>query len=196
MPLGDDFADVLTAARGGDEWAWTRLYEDVAPQVLGYLAAQRAPWHEDVAAEVFFQLVRDLGTFCGNESNFRSWLFTIVHHRMVDARRRASRRPSDPVEDVSQFADRLPTIEIESQVLDSVTTEELTVVFDAVTPDQRAVLLLRIVGGLTLPEVADVLGKQHEAVRALQKRGLARLRQVVDRRAYPALPRPALTRVR
>lgn len=196
MPLGDDFADVLAAARCGDEWAWTRLYEDVAPTVLGYLVAQRAPAPEDVASEVFLQVVRDLARFSGGEANFRSWLFTIVHHRMIDARRRAARRPSEPVEDSDVLGDLLPTVEIEAQVLDRITTAELTRLFDAVTPDQRAVLLLRIVGGLTLPEVAQVLGKQHESVRGLQKRGLARLRQVVERQPYPTLTRATLTRVR
>lgn len=194
MALGDDFPDVLAAARGGDEWAWTRLYTDLSPTIVGYLVAQRAPHAEDVASEVFLQMVRDLPRFAGDEVNFRSWVFTITHHRLIDARRRVSRRPAEPTPDET-LDRRLPAVEIESQVLESVTTDELSLLFDEVTRDQRAVLLLRIVGGLTLPEVADVLGKQHESVRALQKRGLSRLRAVMADPAYPHVTRAALTRV-
>lgn len=194
MALEEDFTRVLADARDGSERAWTRIYDDLSSTLLGYLVAQRAPNPEDVASEVFLQMVRDLPRFSGTEANFRSWVFTIAHHRMIDARRRASRRPAEPTPDETLDL-RLPAVEIESTVLEAVTTEELSLLFDEVTPDQRAVLLLRIVGGLTLPEVAGVLDKQHESVRALQKRGLARLRDVVRDPAYPHVTRAALTRV-
>ncbi|MEX0705463.1 MAG: hypothetical protein WD041_02485, partial [Nitriliruptoraceae bacterium] len=74
--LGKSFGEVLTAARGGSERAWVRIYDDLASTVIGYLAAQRAPNPEDVAGEVFLQIFRDLHRFEGGESKFRSWVFT------------------------------------------------------------------------------------------------------------------------
>lgn len=191
----EEFDAILAAARGGEEVAWTALYDHYAPAVLGYLTAQRAPSPEDVTSEVFLQVVRDLGQFAGSEANFRSWLFTIVHHRLIDARRKANRRPAEAAE--PEVLDRnLPSVEIEEDVLDDVSTEELAVLFDVLTPDQRAVLFLRVVGGLKLPEVGQVLGKQHESVRALQKRALAALRRELAEHPYPFAGGVALAHLR
>lgn len=195
MPFDDRFDAVLEAARRGDEQAWTELYDELSPVVLGYLAAQRAPNPEDLVSEVFLQVVRDLGTFSGTEANFRSWVFTIAHHRLIDARRFVRRRPSEATEP-ERVEHHLPNTEIETEVLEAVTTEELTQLFEVLTHDQRDVLFLRIVGGLSLPEVGRVLGKQHESVRALQKRALATLRKELDEHPYPFHGDAALTQLR
>lgn len=195
MPLEDRFEAVLGAARCGDERAWVALYDDLSPVLLGYLRTQRAPYAEDLVSEIMLQVVRDLDTFDGDEANFRSWVFTIAHHRLVDARRFEQRRPSDAA-DVIELDKALPPIVIEDDVIDAVTTEELETLFATLTPDQRDVLLLRIVGGLTLPEVGDVLGKQHESVRALQKRALAALRRELAVHPYPFHGGVALTSTR
>lgn len=195
VSFDDGFEGLLAGARRGEDRAWAALYDRYAPAVLGYLTAQRAPSPEDVTSEVFLQVVRDLDHFAGDEANFRSWLFTVAHHRLIDDRRKVSRRPADATE--HDVIDRhLPPVEIEGQVIETVTTEELETLFDVLTPDQRAVLLLRVVGGLKLPEVADVLGKQHESVRALQKRALAALRRELAERPYPFTGEVALTPVR
>lgn len=195
MPLGERFDAVLCAARRGDERAWVALYDDLAPVLTGYLHVQRAPHPEDLVSEVLLQVVRDLERFDGDESSFRSWVFTIAHHRLIDARRREQRRPSDAVE--AETLDRhLPSTGIEEDILDALTTEELEVLFGVLTPDQRDVLLLRIVGGMSLPEVGRALGKQHESVRALQKRALATLRKELATNPYPFHGGVALTSTR
>ncbi|MGH2695177.1 MAG: RNA polymerase sigma factor [Actinomycetota bacterium] len=84
MPLGEGFATTLAAARLGAEWAWGALYDDLAPAVTGYLRARGAPEPDDLTGEVFLQIVRDLRGFSGNEREFRSWVFTITHHRLLD----------------------------------------------------------------------------------------------------------------
>lgn len=195
MPLGERFDAVLQAARRGDERAWVQLYDDLSPVLIGYLRTQRAPHPEDVASEVLLQMVRDLDRFEGDETSFRSWVFTIAHHRLIDARRYDQRRPSEPVEDET-LARKLPSVEVEDEILDVLATEELGDLFGVLTPDQRDVLLLRVVGGLSLPEVGEVLGKQHESVRALQKRALATLRKELAARPYPFHGGVALTPTR
>jgi len=85
---------VLFAARAGAEWAWARLYDGLAPRIVGYLRAHGAADPEDLASEVFLQIVRDLAGFSGGEREFGAWSFTIAHRRLVDERRRRSRRPA------------------------------------------------------------------------------------------------------
>ena len=93
--LGENFPGTLDAARTGADWAWTAIYRDLSPVVLGFLRARRAQEPEDLTGEVFLQVVRDLPRFAGSERDFRAWVFVIAHHRLVDEGRRRTRRPVD-----------------------------------------------------------------------------------------------------
>src|ERR671914_135748 len=87
------FTSLLESARQGSEAAWQELYDGLAPAILGYLRANGAPDPEDILSEVFLQVARDIARFEGEERGFRSWVFTIAHHRLIDARRHSARRP-------------------------------------------------------------------------------------------------------
>lgn len=177
MSLDEEFPSVLSAARAGADWAWSRLYADLAPTLLGYLRARGAPDAEDLLGETFLQVVRDLEGFDGDESGFRSWVFTIAHRRLVDDRRRRGRRPVQPAGD-DVLDTRLPPAPAgEDEVLAALGTEQVLALLARLTEEQRAALALRFVAGLTLPEVAAVLGRTANATKALQRRGLRALRR-------------------
>jgi RNA polymerase sigma factor (sigma-70 family) len=167
---------VLRSACDGDESAWTTIYRDLAPAVLGYLRANRAPEPEDTLSEVFLQVARDLGAFDGDERQFRAWVFTITHHRMIDARRRVARRPVDPVPEPPE-PETLVLDDAAEPALARIGAEEVRRVLRALSQDQRAVLLLRVLGELSVDEVARAVGKRPGAVKALQRRGLAAVRR-------------------
>lgn len=169
------FDSVLLAARAGAEWAWARLYDGLAPTLLGYLRAQGAPDPDGICGEVFCQLVRDIHRFEGDEAGFRSWVFVMVHHRLVDDVRRRKRRP-EAVSAPDAFASIQDPTDVEAQVVRQATEAELRGLMDELTQAQRDVLLLRVFGGLTLDEVARSMGRRVGAVKALQRRGLEALR--------------------
>ena len=176
----DSFEDVLCAARAGAEWAWARLYEELAPKVVGYLRAHGATDPEDVAGEVFLQVVRGLPDFSGGEREFGAWTFTIAHRRLVDDLRRRRQRPVEPasadVIERSAGAGGDVHEDVEARLAEA----SVRAAIDELAPDQRSVLLLRIIGDLSIEEIARVVGKRPGAVKALQRRGLRRLRG-----AYP-----------
>jgi RNA polymerase sigma factor (sigma-70 family) len=181
MELRDEvFDDVLTSARAGAEWAWTRIYEQLAPKVIGYLRAQGAGDPEDVAGEVFLQVFRGLPRFSGGTAEFSAWTFTIAHRRLVDDRRRRRRRPVEvaPADVVVRAAGAGGDVheDAEARIADA----WVRAAIDELPPDQRSVVLLRIIGDLTIDEIARAVGKRPGAVKALQRRGLRRLE-----RAYP-----------
>jgi RNA polymerase sigma-70 factor (ECF subfamily) len=178
LSLGESFPEVLLAALGGAEWAWTALYRDLAPLVLGYLRSRGAREPEDLTGEVFLQIARDLPTFRGEEAEFRSWVLAITHHRLIDQRRYQGRHPTDPAPDETILA-RAATSDVEQEALGSLATERVRRLIDGLTEDQRAVLMLRIVTGLTVDEVARVVGKKPNSVKALQRRGLAAIRKEI-----------------
>jgi RNA polymerase sigma factor (sigma-70 family) len=172
VALGHPFADILAAARTGAEWAWTQIYEELAPAVTGYLNARGAPEPTDLASEVFLQVVRDLPGFEGDEPHFRAWVFMIAHRRLLDDSRYRARRPVEPAPH-ELFAADPGGEDAEQQALRELSAERVRRILAGLSPDQQSVLLLRIVGDLTVQQVSAVLGKSPGAVKALQRRALA-----------------------
>jgi RNA polymerase sigma factor (sigma-70 family) len=177
------FDNVLFAARAGAEWAWQRIYEELAPPVSGYLRAHGAADPDDLTAEVFLQVVRGLDGFSGPEPAFRAWVFTIAHRRNVDELRKRARRPETLVEDPGGT---LVGGDVEDDAHAGLDDARVKAAIAELPDDQRAVLLLRIVGDLTIEQIAEALDKRPGAVKALQRRALRNLEK-----AYPfaALPR-------
>ena len=165
------FDSVLSAARAGADWAWERIYGDLAGSVIGYLRVHGAAEPEDLAGEVFLQVVRDLHRFRGDERDFRAWVFTIVHRRLLDERRRRGRRPTVPMPEDTEIVGG----DVAEDALSRVDRGHVLELLAGLPPDQRSVLLLRILGDMTVEEVARAVGKRPGAVKALQRRGLKRI---------------------
>jgi RNA polymerase sigma-70 factor (ECF subfamily) len=176
-PVG--FDALLARARSGDEAAWAELYDSLAPQVLGYLRAKGAADAEEVLGEVFLHVARGIDAFEGDGSGFRSWVFVIATSRLFDERRRARRKPSDPLE--GTVADHMVApADVQAEVEQRSIAAEVQALLGVLTDDQRHVVELRIFAGLTSQEVADIVGKPLGAVKALYRRGLGALRREID----------------
>jgi RNA polymerase sigma-70 factor (ECF subfamily) len=177
----DQFQALLEAARRGNETAWAEIYRDLSPAVLGYLRGSGAPEPEDTLGEVFLEVARDVAKFEGDQRQFKAWVFTIAHHRMIDARRYAGRRPvqlvAEPPEPVTE-----PLSDAADEALARIGAEKVQRVLGILSPDQRAVLLLRILGDLSIEDTAAAVGKRPGAVKQLQRRGLATLKRELERK--------------
>lgn len=172
--MNDRPADsMLTAAADGDADAWRDLVRHVGPSVLAFARARGAHDPEDVLGDVLVGLVRGIGTFEGDVGGFKAWALRIAHSRVVDEHRRAARRPTVPVAeppDVLDGEDLAETL-VRSAWLREAVSELPTL--------HRDVLLLRVVAGLSAEETAEIVGKQPGAVRTIQHRALARLRNTL-----------------
>ncbi|HEX6313063.1 MAG TPA: RNA polymerase sigma factor [Acidimicrobiia bacterium] len=188
MALGDRFPAVLAGAQAGEEHAWAALYDELSGKLARYLRARGAREPEDLVGEVFVQLARGLRRFRGNESALRGWAFLIARNRLLDELRRSSRHPVAALEAVDPDT-LVATGDTEADALGRIDSARLRRHLEALTPDQRDVLLLRVVGDLSLEQVAAALGKRVGAVTQLQRRGLAALRRELaqqDREEVPA----------
>ena len=157
-------------ARDGDDDALRLLYLLYADNVFGYVLAIVRDEHdaEDITSEVFARLPRALTHYrverhplrglaaCGSPETLRSTTFERSvrcpwPRCMRPARRRSCRRAS--------------------------ASTDLRAALAALPDDQRQVMLLRLVAGLTPGEVAERLGRSVDAVHALQHRARRRLRE-------------------
>lgn len=173
--LGTAFDEVITAAREGAEWAITAIFRDLQPPLLAYLRSQEPSEAEDLASEVWQGIGAGLERFSGDEDGFRGWVFTIARRRVLDWRRRTTRRPVELGAD-DRLADLAASGDAESSAMADMEADEAVRRITALLPpDQAEVIVLRVVGGLDAAQVGEILGKRPGAVRALQHRALRRL---------------------
>lgn len=177
------FAEVLVAARGGDKAALGEMFRSYQPRLLRYLRAQERDMADDLAAEVWLAVARGLDRFTGDEAGFRGWLFTIARHRVIEVRRRRARRRTEP----------LPSARLDGPVdhgwggdpawlvLEQLGAQRaVDEIIDVLTPDQAEAVLLRVLGGFDVAEVARIMDRSPGHVRVLCHRALKRLARKAD----------------
>ncbi len=179
MSYDEGFDGLLGAARAGADWAWRELYEDLAPQLVRYARACRVADPEEVVGDVFLNAVAALDRFAGDRRDFRTWMFALARNRIIDWHRKVVRRRTEPLA-TEVLAEVGPMGDAEEEALRALAEERVRAALAPLTSDQRHVLFLRILGGLTVEEIARVLDKRPGAVKALQARALARLRRDIS----------------
>jgi RNA polymerase sigma factor (sigma-70 family) len=166
---------LVERAKRGDAVAWNELYRSLAPAVAGYFGLRGARDPDDLTSETFVAVFRNIGTFRGSIEAFRSWVFVIAHRRLIDDRRARGRRPeSRSLADVSLQA----RDDVESDAAAVMSVADVKALCGRLAVDQADVLILRILGDLTIEQIAEVMGKSPGAVKQLQRRGLDGLRRL------------------
>ncbi|MHB9004504.1 MAG: RNA polymerase sigma factor [Coriobacteriia bacterium] len=175
MPQRSPFESVLTAASQGAEWAWVRIVNDLDGMLRIYVRRNGAIDVDDVIGETWLHVARRLVHFSGDERDFRSWVFMVAHHRIIDERRRVRRRPLPCAEEAIAEETNACSPSAEDEAVGRLAEEELLSHLQTLSRDQREVILLRFVAGFGVAEIARIMGKTPGAVQALQRRALKRL---------------------
>jgi len=179
-----ELSRLVSEARHGSIKAFDDIYRSLAGQVASYLRWHRATDPDGLTNDVFAQVHRNLPRFEGDEHGFRSWVFTIAHHRMIDDRRRANRQPQ--LQDELAVEEHIGLGDVEDDAFAVLAHDRVRDLLTVLSPDQRDVVLLRIIADLSVEEVARMLDKREGAIKALQHRALATLRRHLDRMAGAA----------
>jgi len=169
--------DVIDRARNGDAAAFGEIYDTHVDSVYRYLLYRvREPSDaEDLTSEVFTRAFANVHRYRWQGKSFLAWLYTIARNAVTDRHRRD--RPTVELDNAHGLAEEGPTAHDRA-----VLGEEVDALRGAVkhlTGEQQEVLVLRFVDDLSSREVADILGKNEGAVRALQFRALGRLRRIL-----------------
>jgi RNA polymerase sigma-70 factor (ECF subfamily) len=160
-------------AAAGDHDAWEQIFRSAYPRLWAYASHHVGRnTADDVVSETMTRAVNGISAFRWNASGIDPWLFGIArrvvadHHRRAGRLRRWSRAVAAPAvalpADVAELADEHASVRA---------------AFNRLSADDREILELRIIAGLSPEQTATLLGKRPGAIRTAQSRALARLRK-------------------
>jgi len=178
-PRDDD--SLVSAAREGDRAAFGRLYDRYARMVHGILLSRVPPREvDDLVQEVFLSALRQLHAL-RDISRFGAWLATITRNRANDYFRRdiPDGKLTEPVSE-NQAESRTNNHAAEQEAA------MILAVVRALPEPYREPLILRLVEGMTGPEIATRTGLTHGSVRVNLCRGMQLLREKLGETARGA----------
>jgi RNA polymerase sigma-70 factor (ECF subfamily) len=171
MALGQSFDSVISAAQLGSDWAWAAIYREIAGPITGFLRARGVDDAQDAAGDVFFEVSRNIDTFKGTEDQFQTMVFAFAYQRMQDEKYASSRSRS-------RLADRvLDRIKRDAGDIDDGVSPMVLRAFESLSQEQRDILALRVAGGLSVEQTAEVVDLEADSVRSTQRRALGRIRR-------------------
>jgi RNA polymerase sigma-70 factor (ECF subfamily) len=171
--------DLVRRVRANDPHAFDELYSRYSPRVFGYLFQRlngNAEEAEDLTADVFTKVYEKIDGFQPQGAPLSAWVFRIAHNRLIDSVRRRPRQTQVTLEDAPEITSG-PVFGVVEQ---HVALEQIKAGLARLTNEQRQVIVLRFLEGKSLAETAQVVGRNEDAVKKLQARGLASLRRGIE----------------
>src|SRR5688500_10595665 len=157
-------AELVAAAQGGDRAAFAQLYARFARMVHGAVLARVPPAEaRDLVQDVFLIALKRIKTVREPEA-FGGWLLMIARNRATDYHRRS--RPAEELQAETTGAAAPPTAE----------AMEVLAVIHGLPEAYRETLVLRLVEGMSGPEIAEETGMTAASVRVNLCRGMKLLR--------------------
>ena len=169
-------AELIKRARSGDAYAFGLLYEAHFPAIyrFAFFRTFDEQAAEDIASQVFMKAWEHLETYEIRGTPLVAWLYTIARNAVI-----AHYRAQKETLDLDDAAPLPGPLDLEARVDLNLDMAALRDALQNLTDEQREVLTLKFIDGLSTREVADVLGKEEGAVRALQMRGLQALARLI-----------------
>lgn len=167
--------EVVCRAAKGDGKAFASLYEEYFDRIYRYLylRLENQSDAEDLAQEVFVKALEAIRDYRWRGLPFASWLFRIAHNLMIDLVRKQGKVTEEADEDLPAGGESDPAAIAERNL----EVARLMDNMDKLSPAQKEVLSLRFGAGLSIAEVARLLGKSPGTVKALQYNGIVALRK-------------------
>jgi RNA polymerase sigma-70 factor (ECF subfamily) len=172
-------SDLIQRAVSGDPDAFATLYDLYVEQIyrFAFFRVGDEQTAEDLTSQVFLKAWDNLSSYQMRGLPFSAWLFRIARNNVIDYYRTHKETASLETDAVDKPD---PAAAVDDRVERRLQTEEVHLALQQLTEDQRQVVTLRFIEGLSTDEVARILGKRQGAIRALQMRGLQALAEIME----------------
>lgn len=169
--------DFILRAQNGDPAVISSLYERYHPLIFRFLFYRVGDRQtaEDLTSEVFVRMLRFLTNYRPQNASFQAWLVQIARNLAIDHYRSMNHRNHLELDDDIVHSRE----DLKGNVEHVLTSETLKQAMQNLTEEQRDVIILRFVSGLSIAQAAQALHKSEDAIKALQRRGLIALREVL-----------------
>ncbi len=171
---------IQRAQQVADPQAFDGLYVLYADRVYRFLIARLGDAHaaEEITAQVFLRLIEKLGQYQlapkDNAAIFTAWLYRLTYNKMIDVLRRQKNHQQVSI----RYAEVLPHSQSMSEVVEQrVEFEQVMEKMQLLNEQQRMVIQLRFLEGMSIAETAQIMQKSEGAIKALQHRSLESLRR-------------------
>src|SRR4051812_24084013 len=166
-------AVAVARAKQGDREALRYLYVEYADNVYGYVASIVKDEHEaeDVTQLVFAKLMTVLPKYEQRQVPFTAWLLRLAHNAALDHLRRRLPMPVEELRSADERVDKGPSDD----------TQVVSQALATLPEDQRTVVVLRPLVGLTPAEIAERLGRSENSIHGLHHRGRRAVQQELRR---------------
>jgi len=144
---------------------------------------------QDVVQEVFLAIWRGAATYDGSRGTLSTWLYSLTHHKSVDAVRRSQRHSGRRASEDALITEADPSPAVDEQALASVRRDQVRAALADLPEPQRRALMLAYFGGYSQSEIAALTGIPLGTVKTRTLAALRRLRAVLDE-AHVHSPRP------
>jgi RNA polymerase sigma-70 factor, ECF subfamily len=189
---------LLDCARQGESEALSQLYRRFLPGIFAYIAA-RVPERtiaEDLTSEVFLAMIENIYRLkAQDQAGFVAWLLQIARMKVAGYYRKQENRPVVVPLDLTceENDQKMPLLILDNKSeSDPVRQAEVrddwnrTVqAINALTENQRLVLVGRLILGYDIATVASIVGKKANAIKALQFRALQNLQYLLQKQDIP-----------
>jgi RNA polymerase sigma-70 factor (ECF subfamily) len=153
------------------------LYEEYYDRIARYAFVHIGdrPDAEDIAGETFLKALKTVDSFQERGVPIQAWLFKIAHNLVVDYLRKKTKVKMQTMDITPLSVDDDPALRAEKNIQ----MEKVNQAMKILTPDQREVVSLRFLVGMTSKEVGQVMNKSDGAVREMQRAAIERLRNIL-----------------
>jgi RNA polymerase sigma-70 factor (ECF subfamily) len=180
-----ELLDLVLKAQAGDEAAFEKLYNECYEPILRFISF-RVPTQddaEDLSQLVFIRFYNNLQNWKDQGYSPMAYLFTVARSVVADYWRANKNRKVENSEDI------LPLLVDSNSRPDEIAqsneaTKEIIMAIQRLPDNYQEVIALRLIQGLTNPEIAKIINKSEVATRKLYSRGIQKLRKELNEKIY------------
>lgn len=172
---------LVRRAKAGDAEAFASLYEIYINSIYRYVYYQidHIEQAQDLTEQVFLTAWQTLPGYQDRGNPFSSWLYHIAHYMVTEHKRsQKEKTATDPSSQIHQVINKNSLLK---QIIETQDTETLAHSISQLPHEQQEIIIFKLIEGLNLSEVSQLLSKDQKSCRILQYRALTALNDFLEK---------------